>query len=208
VRLPAILHWEFNHFVVLQRVRRDGKAVIVDPATGERIVDVAELGKRFTGVALEVSAAPGFTKRRERSSLSIWSLFTFRGRPAEDLLSLKAIPMSRYVRFEDYPYVGPAIDAVRLEAKRSRAELGFSQLRLVVCFLHWHDIKEAPEERINSPLLLLPVDIDKKRGGQSAMPETLGVSLKKQDLRNLIEFLASLKDPPAEQAGGGGETKG
>jgi hypothetical protein len=96
------------------------------------------------------------------------SLFTFRGRPASDLLSQKAIPLSRYLRFEDYPFVGPALDALRLEAKRSRAELGFSQLRLVVCFLHWHDLKEAPHERITSPLLLLPVEIDKKRGVRDA----------------------------------------
>ena len=100
------------------------------------------------------------------------SLFTFRGRAADDVLSLKSIPLSRYLRFEDYPFVGPALDAVRLEAKRSRAELGFSQLRLVVCFLHWHDLKDAPAERINSPLLLLPVEIDKKRGVRDAFTLT------------------------------------
>ena len=33
------------------------------------------------------------------------------------------------------------------------------------------------------------------------MPEGLGKSLKKQDLRNLVEFLASLKEPPADAAG-------
>src|SRR5690606_2719105 len=33
LRLPAILHWDFNHFVVLKEVRR-GKAVIHDPASG------------------------------------------------------------------------------------------------------------------------------------------------------------------------------
>ena len=96
------------------------------------------------------------------------ALFTFRGKPADELLSEKPIPLARYIRFEDYPFVAPALDAVRLEAKRSRAELGFSQLRLVVCFLHWHDLKEAPAERINSPLLLLPVEVDKKRGVRDA----------------------------------------
>ncbi len=100
------------------------------------------------------------------------SLFTFQGRAAADLLSLKSIPLSRYVRFEDFPYAAPACDALRLEARRSRAELGFSQLRLVVCFLHWHDLKEAPEERITSPLLLLPVELDKKRGVRDAFTLT------------------------------------
>jgi len=96
------------------------------------------------------------------------SLFVFRGKPATDVLANKPVPLSRYLRFEDYPFVAPALDAVRLEAKRSKAELGFSQLRLVICFLHWHDLKEAPEERINSPLLLLPVELDKKRGVRDA----------------------------------------
>jgi hypothetical protein len=100
------------------------------------------------------------------------SLFTFGGRAAADVLALKPVPLSRYVRFEDYPYAAPALDAVRLEARRSRAELGFSQLRLAVCFLHWHDLKEAPNERINSPLLLLPVELDKKRGVRDAFTLT------------------------------------
>ena len=39
-------------------------------------------------------------------------------------------------------------------------------------------------------------DIDRRRGGQSAMPEGLVKTLSKRDLRNLIEYLASLKDPP------------
>jgi quinoprotein glucose dehydrogenase len=51
------------------------------------------------------------------------------------------------------------------------------------------------------PLNVAKETIDKRRGGQSAMPEGLATSLKKQDLRNLVEFLATLKDPPAEAAG-------
>ena len=38
-----------------------------------------------------------------------------------------------------------------------------AQLRLVVCFLRWHNLKEVQHERINSPLLL-PVELTKKRG--------------------------------------------
>ena len=56
------------------------------------------------------------------------------------------------------------------------------------------------------PLTIAKKDIDKKRGGQSAMPEGLGKTLKKADLRNLVEFLASLK-APADQAAGAA-TKG
>ncbi|HEY6226567.1 MAG TPA: AAA domain-containing protein, partial [Verrucomicrobiae bacterium] len=50
------------------------------------------------------------------------------------------------------------------EARRDRAEFGFAQLRLVLCFLRWNNLKEAPNERIHSPLLLLPVELTKKKG--------------------------------------------
>jgi ATP-binding cassette subfamily B protein len=47
----SILHWDFNHFVVLERVRRRG-VDIVDPAFGRRFVPMDRFRKHFTGVAL------------------------------------------------------------------------------------------------------------------------------------------------------------
>lgn len=47
----AILHWEFHHFVVFERVTRRG-VVIVDPGHGRRVVPHARFRKSFTGVAL------------------------------------------------------------------------------------------------------------------------------------------------------------
>jgi ATP-binding cassette, subfamily B, bacterial CvaB/MchF/RaxB len=61
LRLPCVLHWEFNHFVVLKELRGSG-ATIHDPATGERRVSAEELGKSFTGVALELWPGAAFTK--------------------------------------------------------------------------------------------------------------------------------------------------
>lgn len=55
VRLPAILHWDFNHFVVLEAVHK-GVCTIVDPARGRLDLTFAEVSERFTGVALEFSA--------------------------------------------------------------------------------------------------------------------------------------------------------
>lgn len=51
VRAPAVLHWGFNHFVVLVRARRS-RLVIVDPACGRRSVGLAEADRLFTGVTL------------------------------------------------------------------------------------------------------------------------------------------------------------
>jgi ATP-binding cassette subfamily B protein RaxB len=50
---PAILHWDMNHFVVLERVKRDG-IVIMDPAAGRVLVKWSEVDRSFTGVALEL----------------------------------------------------------------------------------------------------------------------------------------------------------
>ncbi|MBA2540987.1 MAG: peptidase domain-containing ABC transporter [Deltaproteobacteria bacterium] len=47
----AILHWAFNHFVVLERVRRTG-VDIVDPAAGRRRIPMDKFRRQFTGIAL------------------------------------------------------------------------------------------------------------------------------------------------------------
>ncbi len=55
----AILHWEFNHFVVFERVDRHGLH-IVDPAFGRRSVSVAEFDEACTGVALLLEPSETF----------------------------------------------------------------------------------------------------------------------------------------------------
>lgn len=59
LRMPCILHWRFNHFVVL--CSANGRtAVINDPSTGQRKISYEELNEAFTGVALEVWPAETF----------------------------------------------------------------------------------------------------------------------------------------------------
>lgn len=53
VKLPAILHFDMNHYVVLESLKRR-KCVILDPGSGKRIYTLEELGRRFTGVILEL----------------------------------------------------------------------------------------------------------------------------------------------------------
>ncbi|NOT87774.1 MAG: peptidase domain-containing ABC transporter [Lysobacter sp.] len=54
LRLPAILHWEHRHFVVLQSVGRRGDVVVLDPAVGRRVLTPAQLARGFTGYAMEL----------------------------------------------------------------------------------------------------------------------------------------------------------
>ena len=60
--LPAILHWDMNHFVVLERVTREG-IVIMDPAAGRVAVPRDEVDRSFTGVALETRTSPEWRQR-------------------------------------------------------------------------------------------------------------------------------------------------
>lgn len=57
----SILHWEFNHFVVLDRVGRGGIEVL-DPALGRIHVPTERLSKAFTGVAIVLEPTPAFEK--------------------------------------------------------------------------------------------------------------------------------------------------
>jgi hypothetical protein len=76
----------------------------------------------------------------------------------------KPIPLNKYLRFEDAPYIPSVLDKVMADARRDTAEFGFSQLRLVICFLRWNNLKECRDERIDSPLLLLPIALSKRKG--------------------------------------------
>ena len=60
LRLPAILHWQFDHFVVLVAVRRH-RYVIHDPAQGRRVIGKSRVDEAFTGVAVEFCRRIDFT---------------------------------------------------------------------------------------------------------------------------------------------------
>lgn len=78
LRLPAILHWGTNHFVVLKEANRR-RVVIHDPANGRLVVSMKAASKMFTGVALELSPMATFQRTRERNPLKLGSLISFEG---------------------------------------------------------------------------------------------------------------------------------
>jgi NHLM bacteriocin system ABC transporter peptidase/ATP-binding protein len=57
--MPSIIHWNFNHFVVLERLHSD-YAYINDPAVGRRKVGPEEFDAAFTGVVLAMEPGPEF----------------------------------------------------------------------------------------------------------------------------------------------------
>ena len=58
-KFPCIIHWNFNHFVVLNGFTKD-KAVINDPARGCVKVDMEEFDKSFTGVCMFITPNEAF----------------------------------------------------------------------------------------------------------------------------------------------------
>ncbi|QYG01197.1 peptidase domain-containing ABC transporter [Massilia timonae] len=73
LKLPCILHWDLNHFVVLKSVTAK-HAVMHDPAVGERRMAMGEFIKHFTGVALELTPTAQFEVREERQNFSLFAL--------------------------------------------------------------------------------------------------------------------------------------
>lgn len=70
VPLPAIVHWEFNHFLVVERWTPKGVDV-VDPAQGRRRLSHDEFDKGFTGVAITLEPGVHFDRTATSPRLSL-----------------------------------------------------------------------------------------------------------------------------------------
>lgn len=70
VTLPAIIHWEFNHFLIVENWTPD-HVTVVDPASGRRQMDAEEFNGGFTGIVLMLEPGMNFHRRKITSSLSL-----------------------------------------------------------------------------------------------------------------------------------------
>ncbi|GAA3885971.1 microcin export transporter peptidase/ATP-binding subunit MchF [Gibbsiella dentisursi] len=73
LKAPCILHWDFNHFVVLVAVQHN-KYILHDPARGRRVVGQEELSAYFTGVALEIWPGSEFTAEAAKARVKLSTL--------------------------------------------------------------------------------------------------------------------------------------
>ncbi len=73
LKMPCLLHWDLNHFVVLKRVGKRHIA-IHDPARGLRKLSWKEVSEHFTGVALELARSADFAPVRQRQAVSLRAL--------------------------------------------------------------------------------------------------------------------------------------
>src|SRR3954470_17438905 len=74
LRLPAILHWDMNHYVVLKEATAK-RIIIHDPAQGERRLSYDEVSKHLSGIAVETWPLEDFTKEDERTKVPLSAFF-------------------------------------------------------------------------------------------------------------------------------------
>lgn len=74
LRLPCILHWDLNHFVVLKSVSIN-KITIIDPAFGEKQLNYDQASGYFTGIALELWPDSDFEEKKDKTNIRIFKLF-------------------------------------------------------------------------------------------------------------------------------------
>ena len=72
VSLPAIVHWEFNHFLIVERWSAN-RIDVIDPALGRRRLTREEFDESFTGVAILLEPGAQFEQKAPDKALTPWS---------------------------------------------------------------------------------------------------------------------------------------
>ena len=134
LQLPCVLHWEFNHFVVLKSLKKNA-VVIHDPGTGSRTVEYDEFSEKFTGVALELTPTAAFKTEEHKSKLKITSLWSAsQGLSANIVLIIIASLLIQLFSIATPFYMQTVVDDVLLSADTDLLvvlAIGFSLLFIV-----------------------------------------------------------------------------
>lgn len=139
LQLPAILHWNLNHFVVLKAV--SGRKVIIhDPAVGERKLSLETLSGNFTGVALELTPTEAFEQGEQRRVLKLSQFWTQIRGLKRSLLQIFMLALLLQVCSIVSPYyMQTVVDDVLLRNDENLLlvlALGFGLLLLIQIFIN------------------------------------------------------------------------
>ena len=78
ITYPAIIHWNFNHFVVLNGFKKN-RAVINDPGRGTSEISLTEFDNAFTGVVLTFETTPEFKPEGKPRSVLNFAMKRLKG---------------------------------------------------------------------------------------------------------------------------------
>ncbi|WP_440101629.1 peptidase domain-containing ABC transporter [Streptosporangium sp. H16] len=209
VPLPAVAHWEFNHFVVVERWSPD-RVDLVDPGRGRRRLTPEEFGAGFTGVLLVFEPGEGF-HRGTSSMASAWrrefvrTLFRRRrGLLAQviaaslllQLLGLALPLFSQLLIDEVVPSRGadllPLLGGAVLLAGVAQFVIGYLRAALLVAVRARAD--QELTEGVIGHLVALPYRYFAQRGKGDLLTRAAGVST----LRDILtgQIVAALLDGP------------
>jgi len=110
LHLPAVLHWDMNHYVVLERLKGK-RALIHNPDGRSEWLPISEVSNYFTGVALELRPSSDFETGNRRESLrlsQLWQRMTGIKRALAQILVLSLI-LEAFVLASPY-YMQIAVD--------------------------------------------------------------------------------------------------
>lgn len=176
LKLPCILHWEFNHFVVLKNVTPT-YLIIHDPGQGLRKLSWDAVSASFTGIALEVWPSVKFKPIQEKNRIHLADLTG----KITGLLSSGIQIMSLSVTLEIFSIVAPfflqwVIDNALVSADRDLlttlalgfgllmlAQQGVTALRAWILLYFGTTLNIQWRSNIFSHLIRLPVQYFEKR---------------------------------------------
>ncbi|QQB20874.1 peptidase domain-containing ABC transporter [Aeromonas jandaei] len=93
LKVPCILHWNMNHFVILEKVSAK-RLYIIDPALGRRSLSISEASSSFTGVALELMPNQKFEPQEISQKVKLSSLIGRSVGLKRSLLNILALTFS------------------------------------------------------------------------------------------------------------------
>lgn len=176
--MPQIIFWNFNHFVVLERLDAD-TAIVVDPAMGRRRLRLAELDAGYCGVTLCMEPGEGFARRGSRPSVVKEVMLAARGAgPAIAAISLVSFGMAVLMAlvpaltsvFIDYVLIKKGVDSWKLWFM-----LGIGAFGLLIGLVQWMQrvgtlrlqtwLALGLATRIVNKLFMVPLDYFARRFG-------------------------------------------
>lgn len=151
----------------LQNQNRSGKRKVILSKLQERLFEISRRNRllhfRSTLLTINLTQASipiSFDVANIRES----QVLTWNAGFRDAIAKQKPVQLNSTLNFREALYLPGALDRLRSEARRDENEYGFAELKLVICFLRWADLKATPAERYESPLLLVPVKLDVKKG--------------------------------------------
>ena len=132
---PADFDTNFQRIEGFKESPTAGKRKIIQSHMRDRLFEISRRNRliyfkpTLQTLNLTIASVPLLLDYR---NIRLEQLFVWHQQLADTVVQGTPMPLGRYLRFEDAPYIPGVLDKIISEARRDRAEYGFAQLRLVL----------------------------------------------------------------------------